>query len=115
MAFDKKKYDLERVAETYRLFKIRREAILERLGGKCFLCDAKAKKGYHLHHHEYHDVESDYPRNSKSFSVRLKRLKEAEVHPERFKVLCPTCHKAISLLEYKEINLANLKILLEKH
>lgn len=112
--FDRKVYDRKRSQKLYEEFKKRREAILVTLGNECYLCGKKAKKGFNLHHIEYHPVESNYPTHSKSMHVREKRLKEAENHPERFRLLCPKCHFLFSSVEnlFKKVNKEHLLELL---
>jgi hypothetical protein len=99
MAWDEKAYQKEyqrkRAAKMYLDFSERRLKLFERLGNVCFICGKLAGKGFHLHHVEYHPVESDYPRDAKSMINRLRRLLEAEEHPERFALLCPYDHSAI--------------------
>ena len=64
-----------------------REEVLQNLGGKCVKCGAKLR--LHLHHIKY---EKDSVRwNDKSDDS--KRVKEALEHPERFELLCVTCHE----------------------
>ena len=66
----------------------RRELVLQNLGGKCVNCGTK--KRLHLHHVKYEKdsarwVEGKHdPYNA--------REKEAYEHPERFELLCVTCH-----------------------
>lgn len=105
MIWDKKAYDREyqrkRAEKVYKNFHERRFKIFELLGNECQLCKEPAKKGFHLHHVEYHSIESNYPRNSKSMVTRLKRLKEAEEHPERFALLCNRCHSVLEWIKFK--------------
>lgn len=105
--WDRKEYDRVRARSIYEEFKNRRLVLFEKLGNKCFLCDKNAIVGFHLHHLNYHDTESNYPTHSKSMFIRLKRLKEAEENPCRFKLLCPSCHRLFHDIEY---NLNNKKI-----
>ena len=66
----------------------RRKRVLEKLGGKCERCGTKHR--LHLHHIYYAKdsvrwVEGKHdPYNA--------REKEADQHPERFQLLCVTCH-----------------------
>lgn len=94
MAFDKTEYNRLRQRERYKDFQVRRIEVFKTLGNKCQMCGKEAKIGFHLHHTEYQE-ESNYPRNSKTMSVRWKRLKEAESFPERFALLCPYCHQTL--------------------
>jgi hypothetical protein len=107
----KKEYDRLRAEKIYNDFKKRKVLIMEILGGKCFLCDKKAEKGFHLHHKEYHPIESNYPKNSKSMHVRLKRIIEAEKNPNRFSLLCPKCHLLVEAFKINKIDIEKLKTL----
>ena len=95
--FDRKQYDRRRYAD----FQQRRAAVMLLFGGKCWLCEKPAETGFHLHHKEYHPTESDYPRHARTFWVRLKRLKEAEEHPERFCLLCDNDHKLVERCKHR--------------
>ena len=106
--FDKKAYDAEHQRKLYAVYKEQRQALEEQFGNVCYLCNQSKRKCFHLHHRVYHPTESDYPRNSRSMHVRRKRLKEAQDHPERFSLLCPTCHKLITILEYSNLNKQHL-------
>lgn len=95
-----KEYDRLRAKRTYEDFKKRKNNLVVNVfNGKCFLCSAEHRKGFHLHHVFYHAIESNYPRNSKAMSTRLKRLAEAEKNPERFRLLCPKCHILLESLK----------------
>jgi len=112
--FDRKEYDRIHTAALYEEFQIRKERLVrEKFEGKCFLCDKEGWKGFHFHHIWYHETESNYPRHSKAMNIRWKRLKEAEQHPERFKVLCGPCHRLVeSLKNGSKYNSERLKELL---
>ena len=113
--YDRKIYDNKRAKQQYEKFQQRRADLLIKLGNVCYLCNADAIKGFHLHHLEYDEVESNYPRHSKSMSVRIKRLEEAENNPERFKLLCPKCHRILSGIEtlVTDVNITKLFSLLK--
>ena len=64
----------------------KRKQALQNLGGKCVKCGSKDK--LHLHHIKY--AKDSVRWNDKSDDV--KRVKEALEHPERFELLCVTCH-----------------------
>jgi len=91
-------YEQRRQHALYADFKQRRLRIYALLGGRCFICEKK-KSVYHLHHVEYHPVESAYPRTGKAMWTRWLRLREAEAHPERFRLLCSRCHLLIEHLK----------------
>jgi len=89
----------------YEQFQIRRQAVIAAFGGECFVCgDAD---NLHLHHEQYVAGESDYPRHARSMSARLKRVEEAEKHPERFRLLCATCHGLVHAVEEGDITEAD--------
>ena len=110
--FDKRAYDAAHQRDLYEQFKLRREALYELFGNQCYLCRQGKRKHFHLHHREYHPTESNYPRNSSSMNVRRKRLAEAEAHPERFALLCPSCHQMVTLLQHSSIDADRLKELI---
>lgn len=67
---------------------IRQRAILK-LGGKCQSCGKE--DNLHLHHVKYAE---DSPRWDESGEY-WKRAKEALEHPERFELLCKSCHNKL--------------------
>ena len=87
----KRERDRVRMANIYRDFKQRRQALFDKRGNCCACCGTKDDV-LQLHHVWYHPTESDYPTHARSMHVRLKRLKEAELRPERFALLCTVCH-----------------------
>ena len=96
---DRKPRDRKYSQRNYRLFQMRKRIVVALLGGQCRVCKTReAPRGFHLHHISYHETESNYPRHSKSMSVREKRLAEAEAHPERFRLLCGKCHRLIETI-----------------
>src|SRR5579859_4565838 len=107
---NKKEYNRLRRQKEYEDFKQRRVAVIEAISnGVCFLCGANSN--LHLHHAMYHPTESDYAKNSKTMSVRWKRLEEAEAHPVRFIVLCARCHHNVE--EFKRF-IANNSINIDR-
>lgn len=97
---DKLERDRQYQAKRYMEYKFRRQQLTQDVfHGKCFLCDATENfSEYHLHHVKYDANESDYERDSKSTYIREKRLQEATDHPHRFRLLCPDCHRMLTLL-----------------
>jgi len=93
--------DREYSAKRYEDFRQRKDKLcLETLGGRCYIClEDEGANEYHLHHLEYVEGESDYNRDSDSLWNRIRRLEEAEAHPERFRLLCPKCHRAVSSIQ----------------
>ena len=110
--FDKKAYDAAHQRKLYVVYRQQRDDLEEQLGNVCYLCKQGKRNCFHLHHREYHPTESNYPRHSNAMSVRRKRLKEAQAHPERFALLCPTCHRLITALEFGDIDRERLKELI---
>ena len=72
----------------------RNKLIVEVFGGKCYICERSSIDNMHLHHIIYHEIESNYPKTGNGWSV-YKRQKEATEHPERFRLLCKSCHYAV--------------------
>jgi len=66
----------------------RRERVLEKLGGKCEGCGTT--KRLHLHHVYYSKDSARWVEGK--HDPYNQREKEADEHPERFKLLCVTCH-----------------------
>jgi len=66
----------------------RRELVLEKLGGKCAVCGTT--KRLHLHHIYYSKDSARWVEGK--HDPYNQREKEAYEHPERFKLLCVTCH-----------------------
>ena len=108
----RKEYDRNRSRTSYENFKERKIRIVNLLDGKCKLCESE-EKGLHLHHAIYHPTESDFKRTSRSLWNRLRRLKEAEEHPERFQLLCGRCHLLWEKLLYtaKKIGIGKEQLL----
>jgi len=66
----------------------RRELVLQNLGGKCIRCGTK--KRLHLHHVKYEKDSARWVEGKPD--PYNEREKEAYEHPERFQLLCVTCH-----------------------
>lgn len=84
-----------------------REKIKEIFGEKCQKCGSTNKLQLH---HKYYASDSIRPRNSEPGYVSLSRKKEAIEHPERFVLLCITCHNKIEPRPRKSRNQSNLKL-----
>jgi hypothetical protein len=101
MQTDKKKeYDRQYKQTQYEEFRKLKDWVTEELfEGECFLCGTQeGHTEFHLHHLRYHPEDSSYARNSKAQWTRNLRLKEAIEHPERFRLLCPACHRMVTTL-----------------
>ncbi len=92
-----REYNRAYAKQKYDDFRVRKDQVsLEHFGGCCFLCGASENyEHYHLHHIEY-GPDAEYQRNSKAQWTREMRLREAEEHPERFRLLCPKCHRLVT-------------------
>lgn len=90
----RKAWDRENSKKKYTKYKELRKEALDKLGGKCILCEKN--NDLHLHHIEYH-ADSDYPRTGSGWS-RIRRVTEALENPERFKLLCSGCHQSITTI-----------------
>lgn len=98
----KKIYDALNQRKVYERFKNKRNIVFIKLGGKCEVCE-KIPETFHLHHKEYHPIESNYPRHSKAMNIRIKRVNEAFNNPKRFSLLCPRCHSLVTIIQsFKE-------------
>lgn len=96
---EKRAYNRARQRIVYEKFKESRLDVFCKLGNECYLCGKPPNKNFQLHHVSYHGTESDYPRHAKAMNVRLKRVKEAQDNPERFRLLCPPCHRIVTMME----------------
>jgi 5-methylcytosine-specific restriction endonuclease McrA len=90
--------DTKYARKQYQDFRDEKDAIsLGAFGGRCFLCgDTEGYQFFHLHHIDYDPLDSSYKRNSKAQWTRRLRVREATLHPERFRLLCPKCHRLVT-------------------
>ncbi len=73
----------------YNYIKLRKRC-LELLGGMCQMCKRVDKLQLH---HNYYAKDSIRPKvHRESGNQTKKRMKEAISHPERFSLLCLSCH-----------------------
>lgn len=105
----KREYDKSRASILYEKFKVTRLEVMLKISSCCEVCFKATERGFHLHHKEYHETESAYPKHSKAMNVRIKRVKEAEKNPERFAILCPRCHSVVEFLKSSSISLEQLQ------
>lgn len=108
MSDRKKEYDRKRAKKKYQEYKAERSEVLELLGGCCALCSRETNLQLH---HNYYDEKSDYPRTGNGWS-RIRRVREAQIDPEKFTVLCGGCHKH---LHWAEEHIEKLIPLLSLH
>ncbi len=95
-----REYNRQRAQALYADYVERRSQLMcSAFKDHCYLCSKPAGSHFHFHHVEYHATESAYPRNGRSLYLRIKRLAEAEEHPERFRLLCGGCHALVEALK----------------
>ena len=81
-----------------------RIAVNKFMGNKCEIC----KTTEHLQlHHRYYASDSIRPKvHNENGSQTIKRMKEALKYPQRFRLLCLSCHNSIEPKRKKKIPLA---------
>lgn len=85
--------------------KIKEEA-RQKLGGKCQRCGTKEKLQLH---HKYYAKDSVRSTQHESGRPSVNRAKEALKHPERFSLLCLSCHNSIEPKRKKFVSLAGFE------
>ena len=98
---------LERIKEQ-------RLSVLRSLGSKCFVCGLP-KQRLELHH-RFYEADSVTPAkyHDRPQGGWEKIIKEATDHPERFALLCHSCHKFVTWIEKDKEVLARLEKVLGK-
>jgi len=83
----------------FQRIKDERLGVLKALGGKCQVC-GRAKNRLELHHKVYEDG-SVRPEVYKANHTKgwIATIVEARTHPERFAILCNSCHKFVTWVE----------------
>jgi len=90
-----RKYQKNVKYPEYRATKLK--VVTDLFGGVCFTCESSTNPHtFHFHHIIYDAVGSNYKRTGQSMSLRWTRLLEAQSYPERFRLLCPTCHMRVT-------------------
>jgi len=79
--------------------KLKRKQVAELLGGKCILCLKKFGKNFHFHHIEYRIGEKIYSDFKSGTSYNEYVLQIIQKIPQKFALLCNTCHRLISILQ----------------
>ena len=94
MSDRKKEYDRQRAKKLYEEYKKKRTELLIKFGSKCFVCEER-EGDLHFHHLEY----GEYGKyGHASMWRRIQHNKEIEEFPERFKLLCNSCHSIVTIL-----------------
>ncbi len=91
-------YNRQYMESLYQRFRAEKDEVsMELFGGCCYMCgDSESYQHFHLHHYVYHPEDSSYRRTSKAMWTRMLRVEEAKANPERFRLLCPRCHRLIT-------------------
>lgn len=79
--------------------KLKRRQISILLGGKCVLCLKKFGKNFHFHHIQYRIDEKKHSDFTSWVRYNEYVLPIIEKIPEKFTLLCKTCHRLISILQ----------------
>jgi len=79
--------------------KLKRKQVAILLGGKCILCLKKFGKNFHFHHIQYRVGEKKHSDFTSWTSYNEYVLPIIQKIPEKFALLCNTCHRLISILQ----------------
>jgi len=83
--------------------KLQRKQVAILLGGKCILCLKKFGKNFHFHHIGYRDNEKKHSDFTSGVRYNEYVLPIIQRIPEKFTILCNTCHWVITTLQsYKD-------------
>lgn len=80
--------------------KIKRAQVGALLGNKCNLCLKKFGKNFHFHHIGYRYNEKRHSDFKSWIKYNEYVLPIIQKLPEKFALLCNTCHRLISILQY---------------
>lgn len=98
-SFDVKLAQKEEKMNQIQRIKNKRQQIAKLLGDHCVLCLRKFGKNFHFHHIGYRDNEKKHS-DFKSWSdYNNYVLPIIEKIPEKFSLLCNTCHRLVSILQ----------------
>lgn len=76
-----------------------RKKVAELLGGVCVLCRKKFGKNFHFHHIGYRKNEKRHSDFSSWYLYNVYVLPIIKKIPEKFALLCKTCHQLITILQ----------------
>ena len=79
--------------------KLKRKQVAELLGGKCIICLKNFGKNFHFHHIEYRKNEKKHSDFTSWVRYNEYVLPIIQKIPEKFALLCNTCHRLISILQ----------------
>ena len=81
------------------IIKEERKQVAELLGGVCVLCLKKFGKNFHFHHIGYRKGEKKHSDFSSWYLYSLYVLPIIKKIPDKFALLCKTCHQLITILQ----------------
>lgn len=81
------------------LTNIKRKQVAVLLGGKCILCLKSFGKNFHFHHVEYREGEKKHSDFKSWISYTEYIIPIIQKIPDKFALLCNTCHRLISILQ----------------
>lgn len=79
--------------------KLKRKQVSILLGGKCTLCLKNFGKNFHFHHIQYRIGEKRHSDFTSWMKYNEYVLPIIQKIPEKFSLLCNTCHRLISILQ----------------
>lgn len=81
------------------IIKKQRKQVAELLGSVCVLCLKKFGKNFHFHHIGYRKNEKKHSDFSSWYLYNVYVLPIIKKIPEKFALLCKTCHQLITILQ----------------
>lgn len=86
---------MNKIKET----QIEREETAKLFDSRCYLCNKKFGKKFHFHHIGYRKDEKKHSDFDSHYDYTMYVLPIIEKHPEKFSLLCMTCHHLITILQ----------------
>ena len=83
----------------YKEIKDKRKQVAILLGGKCALCGKSFGKHFNFHHIEYRKDEKKHSDFKSWFDYSEYVLPIISKFPDKFELLCKTCHHLITILQ----------------
>jgi len=81
------------------IIKEERKKVASLLGGACMVCLKKFGKNFHFHHIVYRKDEKKHSDFNSWYLYNLYILPIIKKFPDRFALLCKTCHQLITILQ----------------
>lgn len=109
--YEREKRDKERQkrnrAAWFQRWKEKRNELIQQFGGKCQICGYAKRVEFH------HRIYAEDSASGTGRSSTVRSTKEAIKHPERFILLCHSCHRTIHIFSDNENAWRTLKELIE--